>query len=134
MEQDAFPPASGDIALSGDPPPAEHPSPPDALSLDGSWRTALTEDGRQGQGLMLVRQTGGHLVANQGIFPALAGMPGQIELSAAVTGSDVTGAWSGFGGESGAFEWTVSPDGCSFAGRWRSGAGDWTGDWTGARA
>lgn len=131
-------PPMGLTSPTGDAPPASaipaQPLPAGAVSLEGSWRTTLTEGDSRGLGLMLIRQADDHLTANQGIFPALLLMPGQIELTASVTGSGVTGVWSGFGGEAGAFEWILAPDGCSFSGRWRYGGADgWAGDWTGAR-
>ena len=48
--------------------------------------------------------------------------------------ADVTGTWTGFGGEWGTFAWHFTGDGRSFTGWWLAGTtGEWAGAWTGTR-
>jgi hypothetical protein len=56
----------------------------------------------------------------------------QGSIEGTVQGNKLIGTWSE-GKDAGEFEFTLSPDGNSFIGRWRDdSSGDWT-EWTGTR-
>ena len=57
----------------------------------------------------------------------------QGTIEGTVQGNKLIGTWHEGEGDAGEFEFTLSPDGNSFVGRWRQdSSGDWT-EWTGTR-